>query len=164
MLGVRCVRGIQLRLARRIFFDALTERGDVCGVYVNAKTKVEVFGSCGHTFSITPNDYKYGKGCAKCSKHGFNASAKAVVYVLGGVDGLVKVGISNDFERRIKQLTQRTPFNFVVVSVDEVEGSVARLIESKIHSRKKDVTLDKFDGYTEWGLYNESAENIFNKR
>ena len=100
-----------------------------------------------------------GQGCPQCAIHGFNREKPGVVYILVSDDRtMMKIGITNNDERRFKELRTRTPFGFHV-SMTKVfdKGHDAVACESHIHSLYDNVNLSGFDGATEWFELNFDA-------
>ena len=57
---------------------------------------------CGHEWPATVSKRTEGKGCPACTERGFNPAKPAAVYVVAS-DRWLKVGISNDADRRLRR-------------------------------------------------------------
>lgn len=91
-----------------------------------------------------------GCGCSSCSKVGFKFNGKAFVYALVG-NGAIKIGVSNNPDKRIKALSKNTPFEFSVFDIKEFKlGSTAMSIEREFHKSFESAGFSGFDGSTEW--------------
>lgn len=114
---------------------------------------------CDHVWKPTPKNLKQGKGCPKCAKYGFRNHLKSCLYLL--VDDLVlptyiKIGVSNDFDRRLKEIVSRTPFPTYVLKVFTFEAGCATLqLEQLAHAvfADRNCHFEGFDGCTEWFWY-----------
>ncbi len=87
--GVRCsfCSGTNTIQAKYIFHETLKHCGyKLLTEYINNKTKVKVLCPSGHTLNITPNSFKNGNRCPKCS---FNCKeqAKSEFYDLLKIEG-----------------------------------------------------------------------------
>lgn len=102
-----------------------------------------------------------GQGCPHCAIHGFNKEKPGTVYMLVSDDRMMmKIGITNDDERRFKELRRRTPFGFhVAMTKVFANGHDAVACESHIHSLYDNANLSGFDGATEWFRLNFDAHN-----
>lgn len=100
-----------------------------------------------------------GTRCPKCMKTGFNRDKKGVVYFLQSEDSkYIKVGISNSFNRRIKELRRATPFNFSVVGIYHHSGQTVYDIENHFHRNFTPAGFRDFDGCSEWLVMNEKLK------
>ena len=133
------------------FIAAAKDRGDtVVGGYINSNKKVEmVCGKAGHKFAITPTDYKGGHGCVGCSDGGgFKPNKVGYVYIMRSVDfknDVIKIGISDDPERRMQELKKATPFEFNMIEIFQFDyGRNARNTEHASHKIKPKYEFDSF--------------------
>lgn len=128
--------------------------------YVNSKTKILITCREHGDFEQMPANHIIGNGCPNCNRKGFRADVNGYLYILKakvtGVD-IMKVGISNKPEHRIKGLVKTTPFDFEVVDMFYGGGSVVSVLERKYHKLLKRADVNGFDGYTEWFLFDQSA-------
>lgn len=130
--------------------------GEIVGDKIPVLCRCKV---CDHKWSPTPNTLKAGKGCPECAEQGFRNSLKSCVYLL--VDDLelptcIKIGVSNDFNRRLDELTHRTPFPVHVLKVFTFEeGCATRQLEQFAHTvfSDRNCHFEGFDGCTEWFWY-----------
>lgn len=92
-----------------------------------------------------------GSGCHKCARGGFKHHEIGYLYFLRNEDGLVKVGVSNNYKARIERLRKMTPFSFDVLAVFlHKKGSQVLETEKLIHKYNKSAGFSGFDGATEW--------------
>lgn len=114
---------------------------------------------CGHVWRPTPKNLKQGKGCPECANYGFRNHLEGCLYLL--VDDLelptcIKIGVSNDFDRRLNEIVRRTPFPVHVLKVFTFEaGCATRQLEQFAHTAFADRNchFEGFDGCTEWFWY-----------
>lgn len=114
---------------------------------------------CGHVWPVRPTDLKLGKGCPECAERGFRNSLKSCVYLL--VDDVelptcIKIGVTNDFNRRLDELTHHTPFPIHVLKVFTFEaGCATSQLEQFAHTvfADRNCHFEGFDGCTEWFWY-----------
>ena len=133
---------------------------EILGRIVNDKTKVAyICKMCGHEWGATPQKLKQGHGCPECAKYGFRNHLEGCLYLL--VDDLelptcIKIGVSNDFNRRLDELTQHTPFPIHVLKVFTFEaGCATSQLERFVHTvfTDRNCHFEGFDGCTEWFWY-----------
>lgn len=92
-----------------------------------------------------------GSGCPKCSKHGFQLDKTGYLYALRSECGqYIKVGISNNPNRRHKELERRTPFKFNLVERISGDGAKISDLEKYFHGKHERAGFTGFDGATEW--------------
>lgn len=127
--------------------------------YIKHKEKVNIICSLGHEYSASPSSFISGNRCPICSTTGFNPNISATLYVLRSKNlkvNLIKVGITNNFKNRIKQLRYSTPFEFeTIYQFNTPSGIDAQNLEKEIKKSASNSGLShhfktKFDGYTEW--------------
>ena len=124
------------------------ERSVYCGT--NIKTTI----TCkkhGH-FEQTPSCHLQGKGCHLCSPGGFNPDKQAYLYILLDTEthSRVKIGISNQPDKRLSQLKNNTPFTLERIDLFETPPEITLLTEKFCHSQLESCDLQGFDGATEW--------------
>lgn len=101
-------------------------------------------------FSQSASNHLAGKGCPACATYGFDPSKPAWFYMLQSI-GVFKVGITNNWEQRLKQLKINTPFRFDVISCTRFEnGTSAKALETFMMKFHEGAGLSGFDGATEW--------------
>lgn len=129
----------------------------VIGEYRNSRSKVKI--SCPHhgewvTDITTVLSGKHG--CPSCSINGYKGKFKGTLYVLKATnDRIVKIGISNNVERRIVELRRETPFDFHVIDTICGDGGGVRQIEKAFHSQFESAELKGFNGCTEWLIWSD---------
>ncbi len=102
-------------------------------------------------FKQTSNRHLDGSGCPKCSKYGFDSTEKSILYAMRNKTGtLIKVGITKDFKRRLRELRKHTPFDFEVIEKIKCEGETALQFENMFHREFESAKLKRFNGATEW--------------
>lgn len=117
--------------------DRIKDRGiSMIGEYVLSSLKTDfTCVVCNHIWQATPNNVMGGSGCPCCADYGFNDAAESTVYLLEYV-GFIKVGITNDFDRRYTELAKGAklqPIN--VFRHDVATGKIARDIERIIKNK-----------------------------
>lgn len=126
--------------------------------YKTNKSRANVFClACGNYWSATPASLlSNGSGCPSCAKTGFNPSIISSLYVLRSYCGeSMKIGISNNHNKRIAKLSKSTPFCFELVDLIVGDGSLISSLEKAIHSITDECEFSlKFDGFTEWRKWN----------
>lgn len=119
--------------------------------YVCSKDKVKIICPDHGVFEQTAGEHVRGSGCAGCADYGFDSEADAHLYFLISDDNSsVKIGITNNLERRINELRRATPFQFSLSNALPMKGNDAALCERVIHSMMISSGLSGFDGATEW--------------
>lgn len=133
--------------------------------YKNSSSRIIIKCNDHGEWKPTIHDFVNGKfGCAGCAKTGFDDNKIAHLYCLiSECNSFIKVGISNNINNRIRQLTRHTPFKFNVFNKIELDGIVARNNERSILDKFTNANLSGFDGSTEWLLYNEQIKQEINK-
>lgn len=120
--------------------------------YTNSLSKVCILCPEHGEFWQSPNAH-FKNNCPYCAKYGFQPSKKGFVYVLmSNENNFVKIGISNQPSKRIKQLVKNTPFSFSIIRIYEHED--ARTEERRLHKLNPSAGLTGFDGATEWRRVN----------
>jgi hypothetical protein len=91
-------------------------------------------------------------GCPRCSKTGFNPALPATLYILRSECGaMVKIGISNNYAQRHRQLARVTPFSWDCIELIHGDGTSVASAEKGLHDLTERVEfVEKFDGHTEW--------------
>ena len=96
--------------------------------------------------------HKMGSGCPSCVVTGFKPHKPGFFYLLKS-NGIIKVGITSDFERRLSSINRSSCLNFEVYSsIYFEEGFVAQELERLVLKYLKinyPPMTDKFDGSTE---------------
>ena len=92
-----------------------------------------------------------GTGCPCCAKYGYDKSKAGFLYSLRSECGrYVKVGISNNPERRQAELIRSTPFTFSCIEQLEGDGVKISELEKHFHDKYERAGFTGFDGCTEW--------------
>lgn len=82
---------------------------------------------------------------------GFDNSKPAHLYLLKSNCGCyIKIGISNNYQDRLINLRDRTPFGFKLVGLYSSKGSVVRSMELFLHKLYPRAGFRGFDASTEW--------------
>jgi len=92
-----------------------------------------------------------GSRCPSCAGFGYQKSGEGTLYALRSENGgMVKIGITNCLERRIKELTKTTPFQFFLVEAITANGEMIFQFEQMFHNAFESANLNGFKGCTEW--------------
>ena len=93
-----------------------------------------------------------GHGCPACAQGGFNPTKQGTLYILRSDCGsMVKIGISNDHEKRHRDLKRATPFDWSCIELLHGDGEAIADMEKELHSiTEQAIFRETFDGYTEW--------------
>lgn len=164
MNGKGCMACYMNRVTTRVYVENAREvhgnKYDYSLVdYVCSKDKVKIICPNHGVFEQTAGEHVRGVGCAKCTSYGFDSKAEAHLYFLTSDDGRsVKIGITNNLERRINELRRATPFPFSLSNAVPMKGDDAALCEKVIHSMMISAHLRGFDGATEWFKMEEGVE------
>lgn len=101
-------------------------------------------------FTQSVSNHLAGKGCSSCANHGFDPAKAGWFYVLKAEE-MFKVGITNKFKQRMKQLKQSTPFSFTEhQKLYFQNGAEARKLERFYLMFYDSAGQKGFDGATEW--------------
>ncbi|CAM0104256.1 endonuclease [Vibrio phage 234P10] len=124
--------------------------------YTTCVDEIKIICKTHGVFNQRAADHIKGRGCRRCTHYGFNTSKGAYIYLLLDTDtsSAVKVGITNNVDKRIKQLKKSTPFGFQVLEVISVKGEWAIPIEKFYHSHLVNLGMKGFNGSTEWFEFN----------
>ena len=92
---------------------------------------------------------------------GFDRTKDGFLYVLRSDCGqYMKIGITNNPERRNTELTRDTPFQFTRIELIEGTGEQIANLEKELLAEYQPAEFDNhFDGYTEWRLWNDSIRH-----
>lgn len=113
-------------------------------------------------FSQVLNNHLQGKGCAACTKGGFDTGSDGFVYLLESKCGKhIKIGMTNNPTQRISILKKKTPFLFKSKLIMHCDGDTTRAIESFFHDKLLSADLGGFDGCTEWFIRDNSVFDQF---
>lgn len=101
-------------------------------------------------FSQIAANHLAGAGCPLCPHR---MDQPTHIYLMSNNDGKVKIGYAIDPDRRVSELSRRTPFKPMILKVWGVPDTPsARRVEAGIHIELYDLNagLSGFDGATEW--------------
>jgi hypothetical protein len=134
------------------------------GEFKNCKQKVDVTCYEHGIFKITPDNHVQGKGCPLCGKSGYQPQRSGIFYILKVSDNVIKFGITNDIERRLKELSKRNSYNLEVLYKFEFDdGYIAQTIESEVYRDSSIIrnVVSKADmpsGYVETTYYSNLSK------
>lgn len=124
--------------------------------YVNLKTpRLFECEDCGYQWQAKPDNIIHGKrGCPVCAPRGAFRVLKSFIYVMQYANGLVKIGISNEPEKRLSRLKHAYGDEIVLVGVyqhNEGTGRDSWELEQKLHAFFADRHAQRsgFQGATE---------------
>lgn len=101
-------------------------------------------------FKQSVSNHLAGKGCPACASYGFDPTKPAWFYMLQA-EGMFKVGITNKFDQRMKQLKQSTPFPFTQIQeMYFLNGADAQKVERFYLMFYESAGQSGFGGATEW--------------
>lgn len=130
--------------------------------YSNQYSKALIECCLGHVFESSPHDLIHkDRGCPRCSVGGFDPYTFGDIYALESECGkYVKVGISNDYKRRMSELKRKTPFKFNEIAHRTfVSGEMAAKAEKYCHNCGVTASFHGFDWCTEWFVINDEIKN-----
>lgn len=160
-------------------------------VYVNDRSKVKIICSEHGVFEQEVNGHKHGSGCKKCGDkiggtgdgiYTFKTAIKnkedwcdkeSGVYILqltGGGEEFLKIGISKDINRRVKDIRRDSNYNVELISYEKMELYTAVMIENELLNDKCNIKYkpkNRFAGETECILkypYSKYLQKDFLKR
>lgn len=137
------------------------------GEYENPKTRA-IFNCPDHgNFKLRYDSFLYaGTRCTGCfGACGFQRDKPSYVYTLESECGAyIKVGISNQPERRHKALAKATPFEFYATGVYQLSGADALNLETGAHRKFMSAGFTGFDGATEWLRYDPDIIQYIEER
>lgn len=113
-------------------------------------------------FTTTVTNHLCGKGCVRCSDgdRGYSCKKSGVFYILKITDNVIKFGISNNFDKRLKDIIKGSCFDIsCMYKFNFEDGQIPREIESEVIAsdivRSVVSRCDMVSGYTETTyLYN----------
>ena len=102
-------------------------------------------------FQQEPANHLAGKGCPGCAVFGFKRKEPACLYFLyAETANALKVGVTNNFGQRLRQLARATPFAFYVLATKYGPGDEMWAEERRTLRGTQTAGLSGFDGATEW--------------
>lgn len=98
-----------------------------------------------------------GGACPVCAESGLTPHQRQTLYVLRSACGsMVKIGISNDYEKRHRLLEKQTPFEWYCAAVVHGPKTLVANVERDLHRSASRASFDdKFNGFTEWHMWSE---------
>ncbi|MGL4355644.1 MAG: GIY-YIG nuclease family protein [Aeromonas popoffii] len=145
--------------------DALSRLSENSGVrfiewvggYVGTSSRVKCGCECGTTWEASFLNLTYsGSACPSCSVGGYDKASPGTLYALMSECGsMVKIGITNNPSRRMKELEKSTPFSWTqIAQIDSQDGALIAQLEKELHAVSgQAITEASFNGYTEWRTY-----------
>lgn len=137
------------------------------GEYVGTSTKATISAPCGHKWESRASSLvNQATGCPTCAETGFSTGKPASLYALmSSCKSMVKLGISNNPEQRLKTLTRETPFPWKkVAQIDSQDGAQIARFEKELHAMTEQAITDcTFDGYTEWRTFTPDIMETLNR-
>lgn len=118
----------------------------------------------GHEWEARVNSLLSGSGCSVCHSGGYNPKIEGSLYLLRSEDGtMCKIGISNRHTSRLDELRKRTPFKWNCVEVlhSRYGGLIAQLERMILSETDRVAHLEKFDGHTEWRVWDPRVIDWF---
>lgn len=124
------------------------------GHYLNVRSRAVVKClQCLYVWSAAfSNLFHHKKGCPCCASRGYDPSKPGALYALRSDCGRhIKIGISNVYSRRLRQLQLATPFAFEPIHVFRSDdGQSISDLETEFHRNFQASGFSGFDGATEW--------------
>ena len=129
--------------------------------YTNSRTKIIITCPEHGDFEQTPSSHLQTVGCPGCAEYGFDRTKVGFLYVLRSDCGrYMKIGITNKPNQRQAQLSRATPFLFKRIELIEGQGDWIADLEKEILAEHQPADFtEKFDGSTEWRLWNSNVVN-----
>lgn len=128
------------------------------GEFSGAKSRAVIScNECLYSWSSSVNNIvNHDRGCPSCAKTGYDKSKTGHLYALRSECGrYVKIGISNNPEKRIAKLKLSTPFGLSLVEQINGDGGKIAELEKYFHNKYDMAGLCGFDGCTEWLTVND---------
>lgn len=115
-----------------------------------------------YTSALTDFIYS-GSTCSKCSRIGHDKNKPATLYLLRSTCGqFVKIGVSNNHNRRMKALATTTPFPFELLKFHRLDdGHRISKLEQILLAVLDDAGMKGFSGAREWRLWQPSVPGWF---
>lgn len=135
------------------------------GKYRGTHSKAVCRCDANHEWSATVGSLvSLGTGCPQCVTSGYNPSKPGTLYALRSECGtMVKIGISNNYERRHRELTKTTPFSWDCTELLHGDGALIASLEKAFHGMTEPVEFtEPFPGYTEWRKWTPELVDWFN--
>lgn len=104
-------------------------------VYALGARKIKIICAKHGEFLQTARKHLEGHGCPHCTTYGILNKTNAVVYVMAYSEGITKIGISSDVQRRLKELQRHAPQIDLIAAFACGSGRDAYKIEQALHAR-----------------------------
>lgn len=99
-----------------------------------SKSKIDILCKTHGKFTTTPDTHGQGRGCPLCGGQGFKAQNPAYFYILKVTENVIKFGISNDVDRRLREINDKSCFDIELMYKFYFEnGYDARYIETEVY-------------------------------
>lgn len=132
--------------------------------YKNSRSKIIASCRIHGTFYPSTATILNGRRCPSCSAGGYSVNKRGYLYLLSSDCGkMMKVGISNNVKKRMKDLVRCTPFGFRLVTYKDMPGEIAPIIEKNILSSSDRLGLSGFNGASEWIRYDDEILHKVNE-
>lgn len=129
------------------------------GAYIGVESKVVC--RCeidGLEWSSSVMNFIRGRGCPQCAEYGYRPGKPGTLYALRSECGtMVKIGISNNYKQRHRQLARATPFIWSCIELlHSDDGAVIAEMEKELHSWTEQAIFGQsFSGSTEWRKWDD---------
>ena len=129
--------------------------------YIDSQTKITITCKEHGEFEQIPPSHVSGKGCPGCAEYGFDRTKSGFLYVLRSDCGqYMKIGITHNPKQRHGTLIRTTPFSFECIEMVEGNGEFISNLEKELLAEYQPVEFtERFDGSTEWRLWNSKIVN-----
>lgn len=121
--------------------------------YFNSHTHVKIICPIHGEFLQRPVHHLKGCECPICAAGGYDRGKSGTFYILSVNDTTIKLGITHNIKRRIKDLSSGTSFKLKLIhSFDFADGNLAWDIEKEVKSSLECSIISKVDmlyGHTE---------------
>lgn len=130
----------------------------------NCKQKISILCKIHGSFKMTPDNHLQGKGCPLCGKSGYQPQLSGYFYILKVTEDVIKFGITNNIERRLKEIKNKSKFDISILYYFHFkDGYLPNVIETEIYkdtSVKRGVVskADMFSGYMETTYYSNISK------
>lgn len=102
-------------------------------VYTLSQKKIDIICKEHGVFSQTANSHLCGNGCPSCAIYGYQPHKPAVLYILKVSEDFIKFGISNNFKRRVDEISKGSSLDIDVLDIYYFEdGTIPQEIERQI--------------------------------
>jgi hypothetical protein len=163
--GSGCKRCLYDRLSNQFSFDKndfIKSAQEVHGnnydyssvEYTNSQSKVKIICLKHGIFEQQANSHLRGCGCPSCGEYGYDPDKKGSFYILDVGGKFLKFGITNNFRRRFKEISNGASFHIEAKHVFNFDdGNIPREIERLVRDSVTDLSVlskeQMLTGYTE---------------